>query len=450
MLHHAEPKNRFPMNYRFVAFLLSIGFGYTSALTAQQIHACVVIAGGYAQEHAYAHGSEPAAYSPRLPQGVQKAVALGRPNTSAYNSNFWPAGSILRVKFLGGSGSDHQRVMRYADEWTRYANVNFTVVSAGTSDIRISFVQNGSSWSMLGRQSRSAPESRATMNFGWLNDRTSDQEFRRTVLHEFGHALGLLHEHQNPTGGIPWNEEEVYAFYYRTQGWDRSTTYHNVIARQDHDETQYSAYDPRSIMHYPVDPRLTTGGYTVGLNTSISRTDAAFIARMYPGRTASTSTTTAPARTGTSTPTATGPTAPNRPTVVRRPTRTETTDRPAPTGTHRVTISNRLGKGQNAQVVELSLNGRQHRFELRAGHRSRQAIRLQLKPGMYPYRVETASVYSVMGRVREGDRFVERRQNRTVHGSGQGQLHVAQDGNLSFYEKYDKERGRMKVYLREE
>jgi hypothetical protein len=27
--------------------------------------------------------------------------------------------------------------------------------------------------------------------------------------HEFGHAIGLAHEHQNPKGGIEWNEEVV-------------------------------------------------------------------------------------------------------------------------------------------------------------------------------------------------------------------------------------------------
>ena len=40
------------------------------------------------------------------------------------------------------------------------------------------------------------------MNLGFVD--------RPTVLHEFGHALGLIHEHQSPfKGGFEWNREEV-------------------------------------------------------------------------------------------------------------------------------------------------------------------------------------------------------------------------------------------------
>ena len=40
------------------------------------------------------------------------------------------------------------------------------------------------------------------MNLGFVD--------RATVLHEFGHAIGLIHEHQSPfKGGFEWNREEV-------------------------------------------------------------------------------------------------------------------------------------------------------------------------------------------------------------------------------------------------
>ena len=36
------------------------------------------------------------------------------------------------------------------------------------------------------------------MNYGWLEPDTSTREYQRVVRHEFGHALGMIHEHQNP------------------------------------------------------------------------------------------------------------------------------------------------------------------------------------------------------------------------------------------------------------
>lgn len=51
------------------------------------------------------------------------------------------------------------------------------------------------------------------MNFGWFTNYTSDTEFSRTIIYEFGHALGLHHEHQSPTANIQWNKEKVYEYY---------------------------------------------------------------------------------------------------------------------------------------------------------------------------------------------------------------------------------------------
>jgi hypothetical protein len=42
-----------------------------------------------------------------------------------------------------------------------------------------------------------------------ISANTPEEQFRRTVLHEFGHALGLVHEHATPAGGIKWNREQV-------------------------------------------------------------------------------------------------------------------------------------------------------------------------------------------------------------------------------------------------
>ncbi|WP_437321271.1 matrixin family metalloprotease [Sorangium sp. So ce385] len=40
------------------------------------------------------------------------------------------------------------------------------------------------------------------MNFGWLTLESTQADVESVVLHEFGHALGLIHEHQHPENGI--------------------------------------------------------------------------------------------------------------------------------------------------------------------------------------------------------------------------------------------------------
>jgi len=79
------------------------------------------------------------------------------------------------------------------------------------TDIRISFddgIEDGGYWSVLGELALSIDANEATMNlegfdtvlqsyYGGKNNWTESYE-RSTILHEFGHALGLAHEHFHP------------------------------------------------------------------------------------------------------------------------------------------------------------------------------------------------------------------------------------------------------------
>jgi hypothetical protein len=122
----------------------------------------------------------------------------------------------------------------------------------------------------------------ATMNFGWLTDDSPEYEFSRVILHEFGHALGLIHEHQSPVGGIQWDREKVYAFYEENMNWDRGMVDSQVFEKYAVQATNFSQYDRDSIMHYWIPADITLDGKGAPGNPTLSAVDKEYAGRWYP------------------------------------------------------------------------------------------------------------------------------------------------------------------------
>lgn len=196
----------------------------------------------------------------------------------------WAPGRVLRVRFMDGQSSIQARVREMAVDWMNYANIEFAFGNDPDAEIRISFTADTGSWSFMGTDNLSIPKNRPTMNFGWLRAGTTADEYSRVVKHEFGHMLGLIHEHQHPKVEIPWDKPAVYEQYMRTQGWTKEEVDFNLFQKYSVGSTQFSAYDKDSIMHYPVDENLTVGNFSIGWNRDLSPTDKAFIATVYPGK----------------------------------------------------------------------------------------------------------------------------------------------------------------------
>jgi hypothetical protein len=195
----------------------------------------------------------------------------------------WDNGRTLRVKFLDGDPDVQTKVTQIAKEWEAVANITLDFVTSGASEVRISFLQKGFSWSTVGTDALTVSSTQPTMNYGWLTASTALREYQRVVRHEFGHALVMIHEHQNPAaaGVIPWDKPKVYA-YYAQQGWTKSDVDHNIFATYAADATNFTAFDPTSIMEYAIPDELTIGSYAIGWNTELSAQDRSFMAKQYP------------------------------------------------------------------------------------------------------------------------------------------------------------------------
>jgi hypothetical protein len=125
-----------------------------------------------------------------------------------------------------------------------------------------------------------------TMNFGWLQTGSSDLDVQSVVLHEFGRALGLIHEHQAREAAIAWNKELIYCQLGGSPNyWSHDTVDHNVFDRLAKDQLNFTTYDRSSKMHYFFPKEWTTDNIVFAQNTSLSELDKSSISSQYPNAT---------------------------------------------------------------------------------------------------------------------------------------------------------------------
>jgi hypothetical protein len=219
-------------------------------------------------------------------------------------SALWRQGQTLKIAFIE-EDIDPQLKQGIIDgimDWQPYINLRLVIVDFANDPghIRISTVidNRGRGWSAIGTAALSVNPNTATLNIGVALEH---EDFLRTVRHEFGHALGLQHEHQHPQANISWDEPKVYDHYrlkfsaYRDElriispnnddGVDLyidEIIYENVLKKIPLEGYTANRYDKKSVMHYEFPNELTIGDWEVGKNTEISEGDKEMISLIYP------------------------------------------------------------------------------------------------------------------------------------------------------------------------
>ena len=260
--------------------------------------------------------------------------ALGvRAGLILLNTEEWKPGSVITVAFNGGTPRLHALIERIASVWSQYGNIRFDFGrDAGghyrtwsptdidyKADIRVGFLPGGF-WSAIGRDSINPDLNQPgneTLNLEGY-DRSLPYQFARHIRHEFGHALGLEHEHQSPNVACDfrWDDDPGYVrttdksgqFVIDSQGrhpgiytwfegppnsWSKLKIDFNLrqltTLNPDIPVAAYSVgqFDKLSIMKYYYDDWMFVSGknspcYSPGENYELSAEDEKRIAMYYP------------------------------------------------------------------------------------------------------------------------------------------------------------------------
>jgi hypothetical protein len=238
-----------------------------------------------------------------IDNGVQRAAFM--------KGLTWPDKSEIKIFFIKEQQVNYKNQVvtnKYSDKVAKFVidtitkhisplvNLKFKwditdpSITQENSDVRIMFVKELGAWSMVGTECFKIPKNEATMCLGWIDSDSDydDKIYKGTgivVLHEFGHMLGMIHEHSREDATIKWNEE----FVIQTLGgppnnWSLEDVKTQMFNTVKLNQFNGSKYDPNSAMHYFFPNNFFKNEPNLKKITQLSCLDKTWLNKQYPGK----------------------------------------------------------------------------------------------------------------------------------------------------------------------
>ncbi len=205
-------------------------------------------------------------------------------------SKKWAKNDTITIGFMNGTASDRDFVEKVCREWFDGVETDLQLDfgrSPGGANVRIEFVPNGPNQSAIGLDAESPQfAGKSTMTLGFIPSSSNlpEKEKRRLTLHEFGHVLGFLHEHQRSDRPFTLNMQVLRnTFGVSPNFWNDDQINFNITNTFQLDSSNFltTEFDHNSIMAYFIPAAAASDGIGTPINNDLSDDDRKMLKLVY-------------------------------------------------------------------------------------------------------------------------------------------------------------------------
>lgn len=215
--------------------------------------------------------SQQASYDAAISANPANAVASDISTRAIYNHRkSWKHLHTLTVAFVDTPPYNvKQSIKNVIMEWQEEINLTIKFVDGADADIRIK-TDTDIITSAIGTDALTIEKDQPTL---YISSKPEDDDFQFSVLHAFGHALGLEDEHLHYEANIPWNKQAVYDYCAELTTLTKEEIDEIFFSTVDENSTTVTDYDKDSVMHFPVNKNLTDGKFEIPPTNKLSYKD---------------------------------------------------------------------------------------------------------------------------------------------------------------------------------